>query len=326
MMNRAKPKQLNTDLAPVDHLKDHVSRSLNSTKSPTNDRIKSMKEDMSRRKAPPVGQYNPKIEPIKNRDGKLTYYWKPEDHSKVAKQRKHKLKVMYNRRPVCGRILRTLNKKRKWMSPTEFKVLSPLEEKQLKKKRKESVIKSEEDIPNEKLAGSKRDMSLLDEDRSERRSLHESITNSLPISISNVTRNREQVLSSDAKDRVTRTRNFYSKTVQRNMQSTFRGKKEPEYYLVFKEYERFIERTQVQKTDLISNARVEFEKYSKRRPFVETPKDYSVKPNKNLSEKNSYYKPQLKKQLQMYLRDRPLWDPSKLFRISEYFIKFLLCM
>lgn len=100
MMNRAKPKPLNTDLSPVDHLKDHMSRSLNSTKSPANDRIKSMKEDLQKRKAPPVGQYNPKFETIKNRDGKLTYHWKPEEHSKVAKQRKHKLKVMYNRRPV----------------------------------------------------------------------------------------------------------------------------------------------------------------------------------------------------------------------------------
>jgi hypothetical protein len=199
------------------------------------------------------------------------------------------------------------------MSPTEFKIMSPLEEKQLRKKRRESMIKSDFDVPSEHIVASKRDVSLLDEDRSERRSRHESIASSVPISISNVSRNREQVLSSDAKDRAARTRNFYSKTVHRNMHSTFKGKKEPEYYLVFKEYERFIERTQIQKTDMISNGRVEFEKYSKRKPFVETPKDLSTKPSKNLSEKLSYHKPQLKKRLQMYSRDRPLWDPSTRF-------------
>jgi len=82
-----------------------------------------LKEDINRRNAPPVGQYDPRMETIRAniRGGK----WHKPNHSKVAKKRKNKLDVMFNKQPVCDRIIRNLNKKRHWMSPSEVKVFSP---------------------------------------------------------------------------------------------------------------------------------------------------------------------------------------------------------
>jgi len=79
------------------------------------------KESLHKRKAPPVGQYNPKIDVTKSRIDRLTYLWKESKISKKAKSRKNKLKAISNNEPVCDRIIRTLNKKRRWMSPEEYR-------------------------------------------------------------------------------------------------------------------------------------------------------------------------------------------------------------
>lgn len=56
-----------------------------------------MKEDNFKRKAPPVGQYNPKFNAVESRTGRLTYVWKNEKFKNLAIERKVKL---YKNKPV----------------------------------------------------------------------------------------------------------------------------------------------------------------------------------------------------------------------------------
>jgi hypothetical protein len=105
-INEAMFEKMQHKLTNLEHSKETIrheqnSKILNSSNvSQKKKKLKSMKEDFSKRKAPPVGQYNPKIEAIKGRSGKLTYLWMEREHSKVARERKHKLKVMLNKQPV----------------------------------------------------------------------------------------------------------------------------------------------------------------------------------------------------------------------------------
>lgn len=73
-------------------------------------------------------------------------------------------------------------------------------------------------------------------------------------------------------------RNLFSKTASRNFHTATPKNPGPEYYLVFKESERFIERTELPTTDVLSRGQINFDKYINRRPFIEPKKDYSKKP------------------------------------------------
>lgn len=76
--------------------------------------------------------------------------------------------------------------------------------------------------------------------------------------------------------------------------------------------ERFIERAHVPKPEMLNTGWILFENYSKRKPFVQSPKDYSKKPCKHLTQKRSYYKPKLKlNNIELYRSDRILMDPGK---------------
>lgn len=55
----------------------------------------------------------------------MTFPWKNADLENLGSKRKHKLKVLFNKEPVWDRIIRTLNKKRRWLRPSEVHVSSP---------------------------------------------------------------------------------------------------------------------------------------------------------------------------------------------------------
>lgn len=98
-----------------------------------------MKEDAKWRKGPSVGQYNPKLNTIRPRMDVLTYKWKSlgtEFSSPVPKKQSMK--------PICDRIIRTLNKKHKWTNPSTVKLKSPLS-KEKSQRQGESFLKSEDD-------------------------------------------------------------------------------------------------------------------------------------------------------------------------------------
>jgi hypothetical protein len=73
-------------------------------------------------------------------------------------------------------------------------------------------------------------------------------------------------------------RNLLSKAASRNFYTSTPKSPGPEYYLFFKEAERFIERTEMPTTDVLGRGQINFDKYINRRPFIEPKKDYSQKP------------------------------------------------
>mmetsp|Transcript_19830 Transcript_19830/g.17525 ORF Transcript_19830/g.17525 Transcript_19830/m.17525 type:complete len:180 (+) Transcript_19830:423-962(+) len=113
--------------------------------------------------------------------------------------------------------------------------------------------------------------------------------------------------------------------------------KGPEYYLVFREnrldnlpkfmnkkydtiYERFIEKTDLEDKKELSKGFVDFNRHSKRKPFVKESKNFGKAKNSRnhrrrflTTSPENFFDPQInsikKKKLKLYEKDRIMWDP-----------------
>lgn len=224
-------------------------------------------------KSPAVGQYNPRFDVTRNRVDKWTYQWKENFIAKKAKARKNRLKSKQNNEPVWERIIRTLNKKRKWRRPNEFSTYDATNQ-----------YLDNNDLENSKTINISSEQNYDNEDDSPGKSPqnHPQIRfseNNIKTDLKNVLKHkkriRDQIFSEDC-HRQTRTteplesihkrsimpstksnsrnRNIFAPGLSQNMKNKLKAlspsnTNRPEYFLVFKEYERFIERSDVPSTN-----------------------------------------------------------------------------